>query len=168
MKYIERLKKNDIIKKLKLPLNFEDILAILLVDESSNHEYFCHKYKASNQLKNILNSYSNVFNSYKKDKYYLNKNLMKNAYFSGKDKLKKHIIFLFLASDKSSLSELTKTISAVEKIKIPKFPYSGKYLINIGFTEGEKLGETLDLLEKEWVKNNCYLTEKKVSVGSIG
>jgi len=163
MKYIERLEKIDIIKKNKLPLNFEDILAILLVDESNNHEYFCHKYKVSNQIKNILNSYSNVFNSYNKDKHYFNENLMKNVYFKGKDKIKKYIIFFFLVSNKSSLSELTRTISVLEKIKIPKFPYTGKYLINIGFTEGQKLGETLDLLEKEWVKNNYYLTEKKVS-----
>ena len=35
-----------------------------MIDESSNHEYFCHKYKASNQIKENLDSLSKNLKEY--------------------------------------------------------------------------------------------------------
>ena len=53
-KYLYRLSKLNLLNK-KNNFKIEDLLAILLIDEFSNHEYFLHKYNVSNQLKNNLN-----------------------------------------------------------------------------------------------------------------
>ena len=50
-KYLERLKKYTFYQ------NPELIFSVLLIDEKDNHEYFCHKYKVSNNLKKKINFY---------------------------------------------------------------------------------------------------------------
>ncbi len=49
----------DRLERLKKVYNYSDLnrdilLAVLLIDEKDNHEYFLHKYNASNKLKDIL------------------------------------------------------------------------------------------------------------------
>ena len=50
LKYLDRLKK---INKVNSKINMETdiLLAILLTDNSKNHEYFCHKYNPSKYIK---------------------------------------------------------------------------------------------------------------------
>ena len=48
-RFIKFLEKKDY-----LNLNQISSLAILLIDGSNNHEYFCHKYKTSNFIKDDL------------------------------------------------------------------------------------------------------------------
>ena len=54
LKYLDRLKK---INKVNSKINMETdiLLAILLTDNSKNHEYFCHKYSPSKYIKEKLN-----------------------------------------------------------------------------------------------------------------
>ena len=57
-KYLERL------KKYKFFQNPELIFSLFLVDEKDNYEYFCHKYKVSNNLKKDLGFIANNYIKY--------------------------------------------------------------------------------------------------------
>ena len=50
----------------------------------------------------------------------------------------------------------------LRKLKIPKFPYDGKYLLSKGIPEGKQLGKVLKSLEEEWINNNYAIDEVKI------
>jgi hypothetical protein len=54
-------------------------------------------------------------------------------------------------------------IDKIEKIRIPKFPFDGKYLMNKGLNEGKSIGIMLEKLEKNWIENNYSLSDKKIN-----
>ena len=56
---------------------------------------------------------------------------------------------------------LKKIINEVDKIKIPKFPFNGDYVMGQGLEGGKKIGFALKELEKEWIENNFNLNAKK-------
>ena len=163
-KNINRINKMDLLSNKEF-LKFDNgvILASLTIDDSNNHEYFCHKYKTSNYIRNKMDVLAETFKKYKLDKNFLTKNLNKNIYFLGKQTVKDFILFIFLQNKKLTLNELLKLINKVEKASIPKFPYDGQYLINKGFKEGKKIGLILKELEKQWVNNNYYLSDKNIA-----
>ncbi len=163
-KNISRINKTDLLSNRDfLELDNSVILALLTIDDSNNHEYFCHKYKAPNYIRNKMDILAETFEKYKSDKNFLNKNLNKNIYFLGKQTIKDFVLFIFLQSKKFTLEEFFKLKNNVEKASIPKFPYDGQYLINKGFKEGKKIGLILKELEKQWVNNNYYLSDKNIT-----
>ena len=83
LKYIDRLNKNDSFLT-SLVLDINSMLAVLLIDERDNHEYFCHKYKTSNHIKERLNFFSEQYKNCIENKKYFKNNLKKNIYFFGK------------------------------------------------------------------------------------
>ena len=162
-KNLDRIGKLNLIPNNDLPsLDVNIILAALLIDESSNHEYFRHKYKTSNDIKENINLLANNLKDYKSDKNFFKKNLKKNIYFLGKEKMKNFALFIFLENKKWSYKELRDLNARIEKISIPKFPYDGKYLMNKGLVEGKKIGLALKELEKRWIKGNYRLSDKDI------
>ena len=85
---LERLKK--VYRQSKL--NRDILLAVLLIDEKDNHEYFLHKYNISNKIKDVLRKFNKNLIKLKNNKDYFEKDLTKNVYFNGK----KHLIALNL------------------------------------------------------------------------
>ena len=165
-KYLNRLEKIKLYKDEKINLLKEKkelLLSILLIDESNNHEYFCHKYKISNLIKQKLNIAAKAFIEHRSDKHYLKKNLSKKIYLLGKDEVKNIAIFIFFTNKNMKIRELEELINKINKIKIPKFPFNGDYLKKKGFSEGKNIGATLKELEKEWLKNSYYLSEQNIS-----
>ena len=160
-KYLDRLDKFEFLKK-HFEINTDFILAILLIDETNNHEYFCHKYKTSNTIKNKLELLSKCLIDKNKDKNYFTNNLKKNIYFMGKNVLSDLNALLFLIDKKITLQKYSKIKQNIDKIFIPKFPYDGKYLITQGLSEGKKIGHVLEKLENMWIKNNYTLSEQSV------
>ena len=158
LKHLDRLEKISLINK-SFQLKNDFILALLLIDNSNNYEYFCHKYKTSNAFKSKLELFSKYLNEYKSDKNFFKKNLKKNIYFLGKNNLKEFNTLVFFVYKKIKYNEYLKTNQKIESISVPKFPYDGKYLINKGLAEGKKIGLILKELEIHWVKNNYFLEE---------
>ncbi|MEK9638595.1 MAG: hypothetical protein VW126_03000, partial [Pelagibacteraceae bacterium] len=76
-KYLERLEKFKNLVDKNLSRNPEFVFSILLVGDDDNHEYFCHKYKTSNKLKNKLNFFSKNYKLFKENKNFLKKDLKK-------------------------------------------------------------------------------------------
>ena len=59
--------------------------------------------------------------------------------------------------------ELEIQISEINKIKVPKFPIDGNFIMKKGISEGKKIGSVLKNLEQEWLNNNYSLTEEYIS-----
>ena len=89
--YLNRL---DRLKKVyrQSEINRDILLAVLLIDEKDNHEYFLYKYNVSNKIIDMLKKFNKNLIELKNDKEYFEKNLIKNVYLNGK----KHLIALSL------------------------------------------------------------------------
>ena len=137
-------------------------MSILLTSTSDNYEYFCHKYKTSNEIKDNLDNIHEAFLSFKKDENFFRKNLKKNIYLFGKKVLKNLSIISFLDNSKSSVKEIKNALKKIDQIVLPKLPFDGQYLINRGFSEGKKIGRVLKELEKSWIENDFRLNDDSV------
>ena len=160
LKYLDRLEK---IKKIddQISIDKDIILSTILIDQSSNHEYFCHKYKTSNLMKNKLNLIAKYFFTACEDKSFFEQNIKANTYFLGKNFLINLIIILYF-SNKIKYQVVLKKIDEIKRLKIPKFNYDGKYLLKKGFKEGKNLGIILEKLEKKWANNNFILVDSEI------
>ena len=168
LKYYERLTTyNSMNQKLKSKYDFILILALLLVDESNDHEFFCHKYKVSNTIKNRLKNISINFEKLKNKKFYLEESIKKFIYLSNKNEIRDLLLFSICTNNKITISNIDSLLDYVEKCKIPKFPISGDYLKEHGYESGQALGTKLKSLETKWIENN-FVIDKKMLEKSLG
>jgi len=167
-KYYERLKMFDSLNiKLRDKYDSYLILALLILDQTNNYEYFCHKYKTSNSIKNRFKNISTNFENLKSKKFYSEENIKKLIYLSNKDYVRDLLLFSICANKKIETLSIEKLINYVNVCKIPKFPISGDYLKKHGYETGEVLGKKLKSLEEKWIENN-FIIEKKVIDKSLG
>ena len=160
-KYLERLKKLDIIPK-KPFIDKDDLLSILIVDDKDNHEYFSHKYKISNDLRNKMNVFAQNFLNIRENKNFFLKDLKKNIFNYGKNHIKALNLFNFLNNKKIKLADFLKISKMIDGISLPEFPIDGNYLKGKGIEEGLIMGKVLRLLKEEWLKNNFELKEEQI------
>ena len=160
-KHLDRFSKKNNFRNLS-KLSKKLIFGILLVDESNNYEYFCHKYKVGNKLKIELNLISNLYKSYKEDIEFFKKNIKKNIYLYGKENLLELNIFLFFENKNMNDAKFLKIKDNIKNTIVPKFPFNGKYLISKGLREGKEVGEVLKKLEADWINNNYSLTDENI------
>ena len=166
-KYYERLKIVDSLdSKLRDKYDYYLILAMLILDQTNNYEYFCHKYKTSNSIKNRFKNISINFENLQGKKFYSEENIKKLIYLSNKDYVRDLLLFSICINNKIKTSDIEKLINYVNISKIPKFPISGDYLKKHGYETGEILGKKLKSLEEKWIKNN-FIIEKKVIEKSL-
>ena len=161
LKFLNRMKRLEKIRD-QLKINNRILLAILLIDEKENHEYFCHKYRVSNDLKNDLNLFSKNLKSIKENKNFFEKDLEKNIYLNGKSHLISLIVFIYAIDNSYKYSKFDKNLKNILKSKTHKFPFNGKYLIAKGMKEGPNMGNVLKKIEYEWLNNNFKITDQKV------
>ena len=167
-KYFERLKTIDNLDtKLRDKYDNYLILAALILDEKNNHEYFCHKYKMSNSIKNRFKNISINFENLKKKEFYLKENIKKLIYLSNKNDVRDLLLFSICANNKAKTLSVEPLLDYVNTCKIPKFPFSGDYLMKHGYETGQALGKKLKSLEEKWVENN-FVIDKKIVEKSLG
>jgi poly(A) polymerase len=162
-KYLRRLEKYIFLKNPNL------IFSIFLVDEKDNHEYFCHKYKVSSNLKKELVFIAENYDSFKKEKNFLKKNLKKNIYIYGKKNIKLLIKFIYCAESKFPAKILRNLLKEVDRIVVPSFPFNGQYLKEQGLIEGKEIGFVLKELEKEWFYKdfNLKISEANLIISKL-
>ena len=97
---------------------------------------------------------------------FFEKDLRKNIFYHGKEKIKSVFLLYSIINDKVEASKLEIFISKVDGILIPKFPISGDYLKKHGYETGKILGKKLKSLEEKWIKNN-FIMDKKVVEKSL-
>ena len=64
---------------------------------------------------------------------------------------------------KTKLAEYSKVLFTINNFKIPEFPYDGNFLKDKGLNEGLIIGQTLEILENEWLNNNFSISSQKVT-----
>ena len=158
LKRLERLNKIYNISEIDKDL----LLAILLIDEKDNHEYFTHKYNTSNKIKENLKKLALDLKKIKRNKDYFYKDLIKNIYLNSKNYLINLNLLNFSINSKVSVDDCSEIMKRVLKASIPKFHIDGEYLKQNGMEEGEKLGKVLNILEEEWLSNDFKISKEKV------
>ena len=139
------------------------LLAILLIDEKFNHEYFLHKHNVSRDIKDNLNKLAKNFYNIEVNKKFFQNDLKKNIYYYGKSHLKILNIINFACKEKIKLEEYLKVSNNIDNALIPKFPFDGHYLKKKGITDGMKIGRILKLLEKKWLENDFKISNQESS-----
>ena len=168
LKHYERLKIfNTLSQKLKSKYDVNLILALLLIDETNDYEYFCHKYKTSNVIKNRFKNISVNFENLKNEKFYSKENIKKLIYLSNKKDVRDLLLFSTCVNDKINTFIIKELLDYVKVCKIPKFPVSGDYLKELGYETGKILGKKLKSLEEKWIENN-FVIDKKMVEKSLG
>ena len=155
---LDRLKKIYKYSKINLKL----MLAVLLIDNDNNHEYFSHKYNVSNEIKDELHLLAKNFQSLKDNKDLFNKDLEKNIYLTDKSHLINLNVLNFTSNPKLSLKDFSETLKKILKSKTHQFHIDGKYLMERGMKEGKLLGRVLKKIEEEWVDNNFNISDNRV------
>jgi len=143
------------------------ILALLVIDQSNDYEYFCHKYKTSNSIENRFKNISINFENLKSRKFFSEENIKKLIYLSSKDDVRNLLLFSTCVNDKIKALNVEKLLNYINSCEIPKFPISGDYLKKYGYEAGHALGNKLKSLEEKWIKNN-FVIDKKVVEKSLG
>ena len=157
-KYYERLKIFECLKEdLKSLYDTDLILALLILEKSNDYEYFCHKYKTSNSIKNRFRNISLNIENFSDKKFYSEKNIKKLIYILNKNYVKDLLLFSIFINTKDKVSLIQDLLRYVENCELPKFPISGNYLKKYGYQSGEILGNKLKLLEEKWINNNFVL-----------
>ena len=165
LKYLERIKKIDRLTNSKsFKIDNILLLGILLIDGSNNHEYFCHKYKTSNEIQERLINLNNDCQKSLKDVSFLKTDLKKNIFLLGKKRMKDLLKFKFFLNKKDKESDLFLKLNEIENTKVPIFPINGSYLKKNGFKEGKKIGHVLNILQSKWIDNNFSLSEKEIKI----
>ena len=168
IKYHKRMKIfNELNQKMRNNYDNYLILALLIIDTSNNYEYFCHKYKTSNIIKNRFQNIFINFKNLESKKFYSEDNIKKIIYLSNKNAVRDLLFFSVCANNKIKIPDIEKLLTYVSKCKVPKFPISGDYLKKYGYKTGQKLGKKLESLEEEWIKND-FVIDKKVVKKSLG
>ena len=147
-------------QELKNKYDYKLILGLLIIDETDNYDFFCYKYKTSNQIKEKFKNISKNFNNLKDKKFYTEKNIKKLIYYNGKDAIKDILLFSTCANNKLKNFDIEKLLNYVNDCEIPKFPVSGDDLKRYGYKSGLELGKKLKTLESKWIDDNFFIDIK--------
>ena len=159
--YLNRLER---LKKVynNTELNRDILLGILLIDEKDNYEYFIHKYKASNKIKETLEKLKKNLLILKSNKDFFEKDLIKNVYLNGKNHLIALNLLYYSMNSKVKIIDFSKIYNKILKTKVPLFPINGEFLKKKGMKEGQFLGNVLKILEIEWMNNNFKISNERI------
>ena len=164
LKFYERLKKfNKLNSKMKMRYDNNLILSLLMIDQSNDYEYFCHKYKTSNSIKKRLKNISDNFENLNSKKFYSKENIKKLIYFSSKEHVIDLLLFSLCTNGKIKSQTIEELTDYIDAYKVPKFPISGNFLKDRGFKSGEDLGKILKKLEDKWISNNFNLDKNIIN-----
>ena len=159
--YLNRLERLKKICKYS-NINKDLLLAVLLIDDKNNDEYFSHKYNVSSKIRETLKKLSSNLIEVKKNKNFFGKDLIRNVYFYGKEHLINLNIINFSINPKIKIDEFSKILNLVLKSNVPKLHVNGEYLKKNGMKEGDSLGKVLKKIESEWASNNFEISNERI------
>ena len=162
IKFFDRLNRVQILnKKLGSNFNYLQLLSILLVGYDQKYKYFSKEFRLSNKDKDYLNF---IYEQFKllKNKQYSYQAIRRQIYFYNKDLTLDFLNFIFCIKKEINLKTLLKYRLFIKKLKVPRFPISGDFLIKKGFKQGKKLGKKLEFLEDSWIKSNFKLNLRNI------
>ncbi len=132
------------------------------MDGSNEYEYFCYKFKISNNIKKRLKNINDNYENLKNKEFYSEENIKRLIYLSSKSQVIDLLLFSACEFGKDKKININELINYVNTIEVPKFPISGNYLKKYGYKTGEELGKKLKFLEDKWISNNFVIDSKMV------
>ena len=157
LKFFDRLNRVEILnKKLRLNLGYLQLLSILLIGNDKKTINFLREFRLSKMEKKYLNFIYKEFKLLNKNPYNY-QTIKRHIYFYKKDLTLDFLNFIFCLKKEININTLKKYRLFIQRLKVPKFPISGNFLIKKGFKQGIKLGRKLDSLRSSWIKNNFKL-----------
>ncbi len=163
-KNIHIIKKLDS-KKLEIlnNLEFTLVIALLIIDNTDNSEYFFYKYKFSNKEKKRINFLKEIFKTKQNNNFFSKSSLNKVLYFYGKDSLIDLINFQMIIEKKNN-NNLKSLMKYYEKKEPPIFPVKASDLMNqYKISEGKTLGIKLKKIEEIWIDNKFNISKKQIN-----
>jgi tRNA nucleotidyltransferase/poly(A) polymerase len=145
-----------------IQINTNILLAVLLIDEKDNHEYFAHKYNIANNIKKNLDLLAKNLKLSRKNKDFFDKDLEKNIYLNNKNHLVDLSVLNYVSFTKYKLKDFSEKLRKISQSKTRVFPISGEYLIRKGMQEGLLLGRVLKIIEEEWIINNFKISKDRI------
>jgi tRNA nucleotidyltransferase/poly(A) polymerase len=155
-------KLNNFAKKNFAKVDFIFLLSLIIIDGTDNVDYFIYKFNLSKKdQKRLL--FLNSFNSQKlTSKTFLENNLNKIFYFSGREAIIDIIYFKIFKSSKVD-GKLIKLLDSFKNKEFPIMPLKAEMLIKkYNIPEGRKLGAKLKAIEEAWTNNNFQISDKEV------
>ena len=165
-----QLKNINILKKLNRYVenhNFQKdfilLIAILIIDDTDNCEYFLYKFKISNEDKKRIMFIKNFYSKPLEKNFFSEKNLWKVLYNDGKKSLMDLINFSILRSKKDDDKKLIKLKDFFNNQSPPIFPIKARELIGkYNLKEGRELGQKLKQIENLWIENDFKIQQKDI------
>ncbi|WP_440931391.1 CCA tRNA nucleotidyltransferase [Candidatus Pelagibacter sp.] len=155
-------KLNEISKKIYLEADFSFLLAVMIIDNTDNADYFIYKFNISKKDQKRIKYLDNFYKSKVNKNTFTEKNLVKKIYFDGKESVLDILNYKILTSKKidQKLIDLKNTF---ENKDLPKFPIETKNLMQeYDLVEGKTLGKKLKLLEEFWVNNDFNISKDQI------
>tara|TARA_B100001175_G_scaffold315955_1_gene328686 strand:- start:434 stop:1708 length:1275 start_codon:yes stop_codon:yes gene_type:complete len=142
--------------------DFIFLLALLIIDETDNADYFLYKYKVSNETKKRVSFLKDFFGKNFDKKNFSIKNLEFLFYYHGKSNLIDLIDFYLLRYNKSN-KKIIHLRSYFEKKEKPIFPVKTKDIMKkYNLKESRELGQKLKKIEKVWVQNSFKISDNEI------
>ena len=157
LKKLNKYNKNILAKK-----DFIFLLALLIIDDTDNAEYFLYKYNVSKETKKRIFFLKEFFSKNNDNKNFSKKNLEKIFYYDGKSNLIDLIDFYLLKQNKNN-KKIVNLRNYFEKKEKLLFPIKAKDIMEkYKIKEGRELGEKLKNLEKIWVENSFKISNNEI------
>ncbi len=160
-KQINYFKKFNDYKKINLNnLEFPFFLAMLILDNTDNSDYFFYKFNISKKDQKRIKVLKEFYFSKKPPIKLNSNNLWKILYVSGKEGLIDILNYKIYTSKKFDKNFVNQLNHFKDK-EIPKLTVTGDDLINnYGIPQGEEVGKKLKQIESFWINNNFKITDK--------
>ena len=164
LKNINILKKlNRYVENHNFQKDFIFLIAILIIDDTDNCEYFLYKFKISNEDKKRIMFIKNFYSKSLEKNFFSEKNLWKVLYNDGKKSLMDLINFSILRSKKDDDKKLIKLKDFFNNQSPPIFPIKARELIGkYNLKEGRELGQKLRQIENLWIENDFKIQQKDI------
>ena len=149
-------------KNLIKETDFIFILALLIINETDNADYFIYKFNISKKNQKRIKIIDNFFKENTNTKIFTENKLNKFFYYYGKQAVLDILYFKIIKSKRLD-EKLLKLSSSFENKTIPMMPITADILMKkYQITEGKQLGNKLKMIEDEWVRNNFEISDKQV------
>ena len=148
----------------KVISNFDIIfvIALLIIDETDNTDYFIYKFKISKKDQKRLKLIHYFFKEKVNIKSFTEKNFNKIFYYNGRQTVIDIINFKLFYSSKVQ-NKLLKLLKIYENKTLPELKIGANILMSkYKIPEGKILGNKLKLIEETWVQNGFQISDKQV------
>ena len=156
------LKLGQVKKEILHKFDFIFLLALMIIDEGDNADYFLYRFNISKKDKKRIKIIDNFFKEKINLKSFSENKMNEVFYYNGKEAVIDVLSFKLIKSKKFD-KNLIEMIELFRNKKIPIMPIGADILMSkYKIPEGKQLGTKLKMIETEWVKNNFQLSDQQV------